>query len=300
MFDQRVRVPWQTFALGQPEYFHHRGIDHVATHRGLRERIRAAVIGHGSCAIAHFCRDAAGTRRATERLQQARVVAVPWRHQRCVRRRSDDDDRRTERQVQEGVVQGGEKPVDRLLLCVPDGLARSNRQQRHDRGTGRAERHPAAVRALLVRVPPVRAAVSTGHVDGIALRHRRQGHADRSAARIQRRARGLEPLSQDCQPRPWSGARRPLAGFGRAAAADPQRDRRQAGAGQARSPRCCSARTCRSRKARTSARSRTSRCASRRRRPVARLHTRPSETRFRRPPIRVSARRRARTWPRHA
>ena len=77
MFDQRVRVPWQTFALGQPEYFRHWGIDHVATHRGLRERIRAAVISHGSCAIAHFCRDTAGTRRTTERLQQARVVAVP-------------------------------------------------------------------------------------------------------------------------------------------------------------------------------------------------------------------------------
>ncbi len=49
----RARHRGRLSRSGQHNSFHHRGIDHVATHRGLRERIRAAVIGHGSCAIAH-------------------------------------------------------------------------------------------------------------------------------------------------------------------------------------------------------------------------------------------------------
>ena len=58
-----------------------RGIDHVAIHRGFRERIRAAVIGHRSGAIAAvYSSGRAGCRstcRATQRLQQTRNVAVP-------------------------------------------------------------------------------------------------------------------------------------------------------------------------------------------------------------------------------
>ena len=63
----------------------------------------------------------------------------------------------------------------------------------------------------------VRAAVSTGHADGAALDHCRQGDPDRSHARVQRCARGLELLSQERQRRPRRRARRPLAGLGRAA-----------------------------------------------------------------------------------
>ena len=173
-----------------------------------------------------------GAGRTTERLQQTRNVAVPSEQQGFVRGRSLDDDRRGERQVQEGVVQGRAQRAGRLLLRVSDCFARSDRQQRHDGGTGRARRDPAAVRALLVRVPRLCAAVSTGHVDGAALDHRRQGDADRSHARVQRRARRVELLSQERQRRPRRRARRPLARLRRADAADPQRDRRQAGAGE--------------------------------------------------------------------
>ena len=143
------------------------------------------------------------------------------------------------------------------------------------RGPGRAQRHPAAVRALLVGVPRVRAAVSTGHADGAARRHRRQGRCPSTAC--SRTTTCVDAwnyyLKNDNSGR-GVVLDRPLAGLGRADAADPQRDRRQAGAGRRSSPRCCSARTCRSRRARTSARSRTSRFASRRRRSVAWSRTR--------------------------
>ena len=69
-----------------------------------------------------------------------------------------------------------------------------------------------------------------------ALRSIIGGKADphRPHARVQRRARRLELLSQERQRGSRRRARRSLAGLGRADAADPQRDRRQAGAGEDR------------------------------------------------------------------
>ena len=52
----RARPVADFCASGAPEIvFVIGGSNHVATHRGFRERIRAAVIGHGSCAIAAGC-----------------------------------------------------------------------------------------------------------------------------------------------------------------------------------------------------------------------------------------------------
>ena len=105
-----------------------------------------------------------GRRNQTERLQGRDVVAVPAGPQgRCLRCRSDDDGRRRRRHVDARNVRGRSEGADRLLLRLSDGLDRRDAEQRHEPGSRGEERHPAAVRALRIEVPRVRADVPADH-----------------------------------------------------------------------------------------------------------------------------------------
>ncbi len=122
--------------------------------------------------------------------------------------------------------------ADRLLLRLSDGLDRRDAEQRHEPGPGGEERHPAAVRALRIEVPHVRADVPADHAPrpaGSARDQRRSAGAVQQGRSVRRRPRCVAALPEERQPGPRRGADRPLAGRVHPAGVDRERDRRQAG-----------------------------------------------------------------------
>ena len=111
----------------------------------------------------------------------------------------------------------------RLLLRVPDGLARTDRQRRSDRATGREGRGAAAGVPLLPALHRVGPHVPSGH--GSRAADRRGTAAFRHGGRVQQPALRLEGLSRPRQPRPADHLHRAFAGLGHADQAPADTDR---------------------------------------------------------------------------